>query len=296
MEITTYKNHNPKATCEENPLDIIKVALFGTNLVIEFIEEINPKIRKDYVRALRKNLQDEIKDYHFNSEIFDMESLKSELTILKEYEEIPELIIQVICKHMNPSKEYQPDQGKYELQLLDWLKAYLLWRYYRVKSFLDVLGREEGIAFWKKIAIKLADYGLENSDEGPPVTEVAKNWMKYGSETPDNTLMDFTVVKFDEHRVLVKFDVCGVHESLKYLNDSELTYLSYCYVGDVEDERSTKIRRRRRSQVLHLGEFCDEFFWNNEVHPDAKQPPLEFMRKLGKEEPEKIVKEYQGKV
>ncbi len=296
MEITSYKNYNYKATCEENPLDIMKVALFGTNLVIEFIDEINPEIREEYIVAFRKNLLDEIQDYQFNIEVFDLESIASELTILNEYKDIPELIIQVICKHMNPSKKYQPKHGKYELLLLDWLKAYLLWRYFRAKSFLDVLGREEGIAFWKKIAIKLADYGLENSEEGPPVTEVANGWMKYRSETPDNTLMDFSVVKFDEHRVLVKFDSCGVHEALKYLKDPELTYLSYCYVGDVEDERSTKIRRRRRSQVLHLGEFCDEFFWNNEVHPDAKQPPLGFMRKLGKEEPDKIIKEYQGKV
>lgn len=296
MEIVTYRNHNTKATCEENPLDIIDAAFFGTNKVIEFVDEINPKIREDYVKALRKNLQDEVEDYQFNSEVFDLDTLKSDLTILNEYDEIAELIVQLICKHMNPTKDYHPEQGKYELQLFDWLKAYLLWRFYRAKSFVDVLGRKEGIVFWKKIAVKIADYGLENSDEGPPITEVAENWMKYGRETPDNSLMDYTVATFDDHRVLVKFDVCGVHESLKYLNDPELTYLSYCYVGDVEDERSTKIRRRRRSQVLHLGEFCDEFFWNNEVYPDAKQPPLEFMRKLGKEDPAKIIKEYKGKV
>ena len=296
MEITTYKNNDPKATVKENPVDIMKTALFGTNLVLEFVKEINPKIRKDYALALKKNLQDEAGDYQFNLEVFDLDSLRSDLTILNEYDEIPELILQGICKHMNPSKDYHPEQGKYELQLLDWLKAYLLWRFFRAKSFVDVLGREEGIAFWKKIAIKLADYGVENSDEGPPIKEVAEGWMKYGRETPDNALMDFTVVKFDEHRVLVKFDVCGVHEALKYLNDPDLTYLSYCYVGDVEDERSTKIRRRRRSQVLHLGEFCDEFFWNNEVHPNTKQPPLDFMRKLGKEDPDAIIKEYKGKV
>ena len=296
MEITTYKNNNPKATCEESPLDIVKVALFGTNLVTEFVEEMNPKIRENYISALRRNLLEEVQEYQINLEIFDMKSLTSDLTILKEYKDISELIIQVICKHMNPSKDYNPDQGKYELLLLNWLKAYLLWRYFRAKSFVDVLGRQEGIAFWKKIAVKLADYGLENSGEGPPIKEVAENWKKYGSENPDNALMDFTVVKFDEHKVLVKFDVCGVHEALRYVNDPELTYLSYCYVGDVEDERSTKIRRRRRSQVLHIGKFCDEFFWNNEVYPDAKQPPLDFMRKLGKEDTGKIIEEYQGKV
>lgn len=56
MEIVTYRNHNTKATCEENPLDIIKVAIFGTNLVLKFIDEINPKIREDYQRIQREGV------------------------------------------------------------------------------------------------------------------------------------------------------------------------------------------------------------------------------------------------
>ncbi|MCK5184181.1 MAG: hypothetical protein KAQ95_07735, partial [Candidatus Heimdallarchaeota archaeon] len=84
MEIVTYRNHNTKATCEENPLDIIKAAFLGIDLVLKFVDEIDPKIREGYVRAMRKNLQDEVEDYQFNSEVFDLDTLKSDLTILNE--------------------------------------------------------------------------------------------------------------------------------------------------------------------------------------------------------------------
>ncbi|NPE10030.1 MAG: hypothetical protein GNW80_17250 [Asgard group archaeon] len=296
MEIVTYRNHNPNAIWEGNPEEIINNAFFGINLVLKFIDEIDQKIREDYVIALRKNLQEDIKDYQFNSKVFDIESMRTDLTILNDYSDIQELIIQLVCKHMKTPKDYQPGQGNFEISDMDHSKAFLLWRYYRAKSFVDTLGREEGIAFWKKIAIKLADFSLEESEERAPIPEIADGWEKYGRENNKTKSMDFTVVRFDENRVLVKFDWCSVQKSLEYLNDPELSYLCYCYTGDVADERTAKIRRRRRSQTLHLGEFCDEFFWNNEVYPDAKQPQLEFMRKLGKKDPKKIIEEYQGKV
>ncbi|MHA1186219.1 MAG: hypothetical protein ACTSSK_04980 [Candidatus Heimdallarchaeota archaeon] len=292
MKISTFKNHNLKATCEESPMDIIKNAFYGIDLVVSFAELIQPGIQPKYLSALKKLLKKDVKKYNYNIEKFDLTEAKEELEILNDYPEIQELVVQLICKDMNPSKDYQQDQGKYELLLLDWLRAYLLWRYYRAKTFIEIFGRKEGIKFWKKIVIDLADFTLETSKERDPIKEVAEGWLKYGKEADDNALMDYTVVNYDDHRVLVKFDQCGVHEAMMYLKDPELTYLSYCYVGDVEDERTTKIRRRRRTHSLHLDGFCDEFFWDNSVYPDAEHPELEFMRKLGKEDPEDLMEEY----
>ncbi|MHA1125207.1 MAG: hypothetical protein ACTSO7_04360 [Candidatus Heimdallarchaeota archaeon] len=292
MKITTFKNHNLKATCKESPIDIIKQAYYGIDLVAEFAEGIQPGIQQKYLSTLKKLLQKDVKKYRYDIEKFDLTEAKEELEILNNHSEIQELIAQLICRDMNPSKDYQQEQGKYELLLLDWLRAYLLWRYYRAKAFVEVLGRKEGIKFWKKIAIDLADFTLETSKERDPIKKVAEGWLKYGKEADDNALMDYTVVSYDDHRVLVKFDQCGVHEAMQYLKDPELTYLSYCYVGDVEDERSTKIRRRRRTHSLHHDGFCDEFFWDNSVHPDAEHPELNFMKKLGKEDPEDLMKEY----
>ncbi|NPD90740.1 MAG: hypothetical protein HGN29_18675 [Asgard group archaeon] len=297
MEIVTYRNHNLKAALEAKPIDIVKQAFLGVNLVIGFVNEINTKLGDDYLTAFKKNLEHETKNIEVDFAIYDLEELTKELTFVKKNQRLQKLIVKLIHKYMKPARDDHNEQGEYELLLLEWLKAYLLWRYYRTKSIIDILGREKGIKFWKEeIAVRLADYTLETSEERPPIKEVAEGWMKAGVKNKENSLMNFTVVVFDDYRTLVKFDICGVHEALKYLNDPELTYLSYCFVGDVEDERTTKVRRRRRTHSLHLNGFCDEFFWDNEVYPDAKQPPLDFMRKLGKEDAGKIIKEYQGKV
>ncbi|NHJ41217.1 MAG: hypothetical protein FK731_14390 [Asgard group archaeon] len=293
MKIVTYRNHNLDAKQNANPIDIIKQAFRGINLAIGFVYEIDSKLVHDYLAAFEENLENETKNVKANFAIYDLDELTKELTYVKQHQRFLKLIIKLVHKHMKPARDYHIDQGDYELPLLDWLKAYLLWRFYRTKSFIDVLGRNKGIKFWKEeIAVRLADYVLENTGERKPIKDVAEGWMKSGTENKENSLMDYTVVVFDDYQTLVKFDLCGVHEALKYLNDPELTYLSYCYVGDVEDERTTKVRRRRRTQTLHLGEFCDEFFWDNSVYPNAEQPTLEFMKKLGKEDPIKLEKEY----
>ena len=103
-----------------------------------------------------------------------------------------------------------------------------------------------------------------------------------------------TVVVYDDYRLLEKIERCMCHESYKHLNDPEFAYLSYCYIGDVADRRCKGLRRirRRRTQTLYFDDFCDEFFWDDDMYPDAEQPSLEFMRKLGKEDSTEIIKEH----
>ncbi len=296
MEIVTYRNKNPNSTSEYEPESIIKNAFSGIELILKYIDELRPDIREDYIQTLRKNLIEETNGYQINYKVFDLESMTKELVLLNDYPDIQELVIKLTCKYMNTPKDYHPEHGKFPLNDNEHSRVFLLWRYYRTKSFLDTLGREDGIKFWKKIVVKIADLVDSEDEERKPIKEVGNEWEKFGKNNIHDKSMDFTIVRFDENRVLVKFDWCPVQESLEYLNDPELSYLCYCYMGDINDKRTTKIRRRRRSQTLHLGEFCDEFFWDNEKVPDAKQPPLEFIRKLGKEDPEKLIKEYEGKV
>ncbi|NHJ32267.1 MAG: hypothetical protein FK732_05350 [Asgard group archaeon] len=296
MEIETYRNKNPDSTSDYEPVSIINSAFSGIDLVLEYIDELKPDIREDYIQVLRQNLQEETNNYQFDYKVFDIESLTEKLVVLNDYPNIHELIVKLVCKHMDVPKDYHPEQGKFPLNDNDHSRAFLLWRYYRTKSVIDVLGREEGINFWKKIVVKIADLTDRESGERKPIKEIGDGWERFAKNNIPDKSIDYTIVRFDENRVLVKFDWCPIHESLEYLNDPEMSYLCYCYMGDINDKQTTKVRRRRRSQTLHLGEFCDEFFWDNDEVPNAKQPPLDFMRKLGKEQPEKIIEDYQGKV
>ena len=98
---------------------------------------------------------------------------------------------------------------------------------------------------------------------------------------------DCTMVIYDDYRLLQKVDRCIVHESTKHL-DQEIAYLSKCYEGQVvyEKTRSTRKIQQRTTKYLFFDDYCDEFFWDNEVFPDCEQPSEEFIRNLkrGKED------------
>ena len=120
---------------------------------------------------------------------------------------------------------------------------------------------------------------MKNTDEEfhKPIHEIADGWIKEGQS--DNTSYNLTVVKYDEHKCLVKFDTCGSYEALRTMEDPEIAYLSWCYGGEVESKIEKELNKRSRRKftpiTLHHHDFCVEFYWDNDVHPDAKPPTLD---------------------
>jgi hypothetical protein len=67
---------------------------------------------------------------------------------------------------------------------------------------------------------------------------------------------------------------------VKHLEDREVAYLSYCWTGYPEQELNKKARRKNTPQTLYQSDYCVEFFWNNDVHPNAEPPSTEFWNKV----------------
>jgi hypothetical protein len=74
-------------------------------------------------------------------------------------------------------------------------------------------------------------------------------WIKRGEEDENNT-SDLSLFIFDDYKVLLKADRCGVHEAVKHFEDQEIMSLSYCWTGFVEDSFNQGSRRRRNTQIL----------------------------------------------
>ncbi len=280
MRIETYKNYNPKVKRMTQPKAIILEVFGKMDYTLKYLEKMRPQVYDEYVAAFKKRLADEVGDFSFDANRFDLSEAREGYGPLNDLLDVQDLIVQVVAKYLPLPAEYVPDEEEIEVVVLEEMKATFLVPYLRVKAFTDVLGREEGIQLWKDLVIQIIDDEMDDIEERPPMPEFIELSIKGFAE---GNASDFTAVVYDDHKMLLKFDRCIVHEAFTYLNDPEIVFLSYCWTGNVEDERTTNIRRRRRSESLHLGEFCDEFFWDNDVHPDAEHPSLEFMRGLGKE-------------
>ncbi|MFX1253295.1 MAG: hypothetical protein ACFFCZ_16925 [Promethearchaeota archaeon] len=295
MRIKTFNAYNYNWRNKVNPSDVIKINFYGIDEVLQSLAEIRPALIIDYVQAVKKRVAREIQDYHIDSNIFDLQEIVKDFPALKQYPELQELIIQFTCRYLYIPQSLYDNPEPIERFELDIVKSRGI-DYHRTKAFADILGRKEGIKLWKEIVVHFVDKLLKGRPESNK--ESMKDFIEKQLEIKSKDQgADCTVVIFDDNRFLKKVNRCMCHEATKHFNDPEFAYLCYCYIGDVLDSRSKGFRRlrRRRSQTLYFRDFCDEFFWDDEVYPDAQQPSLEFIRKLGKEDPAKIIEEYQKK-
>ncbi|NHJ32266.1 MAG: hypothetical protein FK732_05345 [Asgard group archaeon] len=296
MEILTFNNYNPNWKNKVYPKEIIKSNFGYLYEALKALKIIKPELTNDYINAVKKRLHDEIQDYQINPSIFQLSDIEQFFPELVEFTELQELIVKFTAKYLELEESHSARNEPIELLQINIARAQDIFSFYRTKAFVDLLGRKKGIELWKKL---VANFVADRLNQPDSKKLAMKDFIKeMQSVCYKSGGSDCIFVVFDDYRMLQKIDRCICHEGTKHLNDPEIAYLSYCYTDDVADSRTKGLRRirRRRSQTLYFADFCDEFYWDDEIKPEAKQPPLEFMRKLGKEDPKEIIKEYEGKV
>jgi len=295
MKIESYEFYNVEAKTNVSLNEYMKSNYEQTDLVIKYFNQLKPEKLDNYLQAYEKRLSDDIKE--FKTKLFDIESINPNLTILNKYPELLKVISNFIYKLLELPEDLSTAEEKIKIRYFNVRKASCRLSYYRVKAIEDVFGKEEATKIYKEIVGHLIK---EEKERNPP--EIPKNPRKLTRIDSRERILkryrelgigDFTLVIYDDFKEFYKFDRCVVHEVLKDLNDPDIAYLSSCYNRDHPSSNEGHTIIMRKTQTLHHSDFCDELYWNNVVHPDTEQPSLEFAKKLGKEDPEKLIKEFE---
>jgi hypothetical protein len=283
MEVTTFRNSNPDARRTINLNDLVRENLTRINGTLRYLDELRPDLVTQYADSLAKRLETAIDDFQVDYSEMKTKDIVSELDFLSRFIELEDLIVRFTFKQLNLPSSYRPLENEIDVLSKDWLKATNILKYERVKAILDVIPRDEGIELWKSMVFRATEAYMENNKEElhPPISEIIDGWMKAGSEEDSN--FHYSVVKFDDYKVALKFDRCPVYDSVKDLDDPEVAYLSYCWTGKPEEELNDRVRRKNTPQTLHTSDYCIEFYWDNNVHPNAVPPSAEFLRTIGKD-------------
>ncbi len=292
MEIKVYKAWNPDAIRKTTPNKRIREALESTNSILRYLSELKPTITTNYVSALTKRLTDVIKDFEMDTGFLDHGEINKDLDHLNTHPDLRNAVILYVFKHLDLQELPVSGSEEIDLRSLNTTKAYERLAYHRAKTIADLLGNKEAIPLWKKVVAKRletekAEYEKrqkEREEKGEGIlslTEVRERAIKHWTETG---LGDFVACVFDEHSEVFRFDCCITHEALKDLEDPDWAYLATCYIGDAPEYNTFGTKYLRRTQTLHHGDFCDEFYWDNRFHKDPKQPDLEFTRNLGRDQ------------
>ncbi len=296
MKIKPCQFFNTEAKSKINLFNFMKSNFEQTDSVIKYFYKLKPNKLGKYLLAFEKRLNDEIKEFQIDFDQFDIEKIEQNQSILNKYPELEKVISNFLCKLLELPKGLNTTEEEIDLRYFNIRKASSHLSYYRVKAIEDILGKEEATNLYKKIVKYLIK---ERKEQNPP--EMPEDPRKVTRINSRERIMkqyrelgvgDFTIVIFDDYKEFYKFDRCVVHEVLKDLNDPDIAYLSSCYSRDHPSNNEGYTIHMRRTQTLHHGDFCDELYWNNVVYPNAKQPSLEFAKKMGKVDSQKLIQEY----
>ena len=291
MEIKAYKAWNPDAVRKTTPNKRIRESFERTDSILSYLNELKPEITAEYVTALTKRLADVVKDFEMDTGFLDQEEITRDLEHLNSHSDLRDAIMLYVFKHLDLPKT--PISGSEEIGIksLNNTKANERLAYHTAKTFADVLGDEEAIPLWKRVVAKRLEarkvkyekrWERKEKGEGiPTLTEERERAIKLWTEIG---LGNFVACVFDEHSHVFRFDKCITHEALKDLEDPDWAYLATCYIGDVPEYNYVGTKYLRRTQTLHHGAFCDEFYWDNRFHKDPEQPELEFTQNLGRDQ------------
>ena len=280
MEIKHYKSRVTNLGRLVDPIDVIQENCKTLNKVLQYLSQLKPQRASDYAIALENRLRTDIKDYQIDYSLLNIHKKLKECEFLNRYPDLLDAMICFALSELQLPTTYELGSGEVEVSLMSWLRALNVFRYHRVKAIVDIMERNEGIELWKDLVYRATQESLKRSIEEchPPIKEITEGWIKEG-ETGESCF-ELTVVSFDDHKVALKFDQCPVFDSIKHLEDREIAYLSYCWTAQPEQELNKKTRRKKTPQTLYQSDYCVEFFWDNNVHPDAEPPSNDFWHNL----------------
>ena len=290
MKIETHKCFSTTKKVLINPILQFEARIGRVDSILKFFKEMNPSELNAYALKLQTNFAEAVGEYYFDPNVIDWEQIRENLTLISNFPDLEKIVFQFICKTLQLPSDYTADMGEVELLSYDSVKVGQHVSYYCVKTFVDVYGRDEGTAIYKQIVPKLvkeikANIDSERSKPEDPKAETILDMHKRNvKEWCKNGLVDFSVSILDDYKIIYRFDRCLIPEVLKEFKDRDLAYLASCYMGENPEWKEDRAIHMRRSQNLHHAKFCDEFYWNNHVYPDAEQPDLKFVENMGKDE------------
>ncbi len=278
-EYEVYKGYDPKATKEFDVHQYFFKVCYRLDTMLEALKLQEPAILDQFVERLihRLSLLPDTSPAEAASHIVNREEITEHFPHLQKNLTLRDKAFNFLLNHLGPLDTYDKETGKAVVSYLNFNRGDNLLQYNAIKALVDVLGRESAIQTYKAFV----NYLGEEQAKRAPVTITFQQFREsFIKSSSTDGGFSFAIAHFDESKFLAKFDRCVIYESLKDVDDPELGYYATCYLGMTVGRYRFKHLRGRRTQTLFSGSFCDELYWDPDVHGEPKQPPLKYSRGL----------------
>jgi hypothetical protein len=277
LDYESFNTYNPKATIEIELHAFTSKILTRLDDTLESIKERRPDILEEFAKRIISAWSESEGAADIDYSAISIDDIEQEFPNLTERVNFLRPAHRFILSHLRGQEAKAQTHGKTTVLYIDREKAENILFYSVVKVLVDLLGREEGISLYKDAVDYIAD---RRAKDDPETTKMKQLRQELTSSLPESGGYVFAVADLDDSMILSKFDKCVVHESLKHVSDPELAYYATCYTNLTIANRRSRNFEIRRTQTLFSGDFCDELYWDPEVHEEPEQPSLAISRSL----------------
>ncbi|MHA1906028.1 MAG: L-2-amino-thiazoline-4-carboxylic acid hydrolase [Candidatus Thorarchaeota archaeon] len=272
-----YGTYDSDAKAQVNLEAEIRDWLWSMDLMFEVINtkkpEILEKFKADVIAKYSKDLN---RSSLVLSEV-GFDRILEDDAVLGSYEILKNLSLQLIMKYIPLREGYILSEEREPIRYVDYLRAKHMLLFYRIETLVEILGREDGITFFKDFVQYWGQEVGKKMQTSDKIEHARKSYVKFWEES---NAFEFGVVDTHEAAFLAKFDRCVWYESMKHIEDKELAYYAVCYPGPQIGKYVRLNIDMRRSVTLFTGDFCDELRWDKHVLHEPEQPSHDFSSKI----------------
>lgn len=245
---------------------------------LSYLVKNKPDIVDNYLTKLELIVETLTTDSFNYVNNFDFKSLKGLLKNLQKHQVLVDGIVNYHLSLLKMPKDRDLSQQVFTLLHFDVDRGNSYPRYYLLKILTKLLDRDEAIQLFKAYIDLQIIENLERPHR-ETITEIFELDVKNGKNSESSA---FISALLNEGLYAGRVDSCMGYESLKELNDPELTEIITCYADFEKVKKSNKHFVLTRTCTLHTGPYCDNLYHDTRIVSDTKHLPRDFFDNLVK--------------
>ncbi len=272
MEIKRFDNYRENATRMRNLGHWLPQYVLSLDIFLKALQRDKPEIYEKYLKSLENKMRSLLEE-----EVVNLKSIKVPgiQETIQDYDEFRKIYFTYVLQLLKLPNGYSEENA--DISWFDFDKSRIYPLYYRGLVLCEIIGRRDAFEYLKAYTdrryYEVIQLQLEHEDLDTIDLDIeAENPM------PSNGFL----FRFHKGKRGMRVDKCEVHEIMKPMEDSELSYIVACRKDIAEtNARNPNMYMTRSTSLLLGGPYCDSCFHDTRHVEIIVHPPEEFFQNLG---------------
>ena len=284
MKFKEYGEFRTDLEEEIVPKELLERRISSIDYLLCFLREKEDEFLHIYLSNLRSKFQNLIIKKFKQVDEMNIKKILEKTEILKDVPELVKDYFKLCLQLLEIEESIQIDET-IKLPERNFLRAYLIPRYYFLSVLTETIEREKAIEYYKE---QMNQYCLENASKFTQIANLEELCELYIKQSKEGGIIRI-IGDIEDGKLIVRKDSCTWYHAIKDLEDRELIYYAICY-GDipVTSAMNKNFVLTRDYTIAEGFSYCDEVTHDTRINENIEHPSKEFFDNIW---PVKIRKE-----